>query len=215
MTELCVAFLDMSGFTALTETHGDRSAAQLAVDFVDLTKSLLATGDVLVKSLGDAVLITSHTVAGALALLRRIIDATHRRAFPLLSAGVAYGPIVAVAGDVYGVTVNVATRLAALAAPGQTLASGPVSTAARLADLRVTRLGPTALRNIAEPIEVFGIDLDDDCHCGHVDPVCRMRLLPGAAATIRLHEGRRYRLSSEGCLERFDMRPDRYVGTTP
>jgi class 3 adenylate cyclase len=52
-------FIDLAGFTALTEAHGDEDAADLATSFAVLARSALAPGDQLVKTIGDAVLLTS------------------------------------------------------------------------------------------------------------------------------------------------------------
>ncbi len=205
---LAVAFVDMSGFTALTEVHGDYSAAGFAEGFISLTRKCLGADDRLVKSIGDAVLFTSASPQGAVAAIGKIIDATHEAdRHPVLRAGVHYGPLVRANGDIYGVTVNVAARLCAAAAPGQTLATAPVATAAETSGVAATRLGPTTLRNISEPVAVFAIGLDSDCHCGQIDPVCRMRLPSHTTATERLHDGIRYRFCSSVCARRFASRP--------
>lgn len=123
-----VAFVDLSGFTALTEVHGDRHAAQLAEAFADLTRVALGESDRLIKTIGDAVLVTSPTPRSVLELIGRITDATRRAdGFPVLRAGIHYGPIVALRDDVYGNTVNIASRLAASAGPAQVLAARPVA----------------------------------------------------------------------------------------
>ncbi len=206
-----VAFLDMSGFTALTEVHGDHSAARLAQGFTRLARELLAPDDRFIKSIGDAVLFTSPTAGGALASLGRIVDATHRAGpYPVLRAGVHHGPIVHTDGDVFGVTVNVAARLAAIAGPGQTLGTRAVAAAAQNAAISVTNLGPIRLRNVTEPVCVYAVGLDSDCHCGQVDPVCRMRL-PSTAAATRTHKGNEYRFCSQICEQRFATRPELFA----
>ena len=58
-----VAFVDLAGFTALTEAHGDVLAADIAERLVSVTNSVTAVGDRLVKDIGDAVLLTSTDAA--------------------------------------------------------------------------------------------------------------------------------------------------------
>src|SRR5690349_19479113 len=53
------AFVDLAGFTALTEAQGDEDAADVAVRFATLARAALAPGDRLIKTIGDAVLVTS------------------------------------------------------------------------------------------------------------------------------------------------------------
>ena len=202
--EAAVVFLDMSGYTALTEAHGDYVAARLAEDFSALTDRLIAAEDRLVKSIGDAVLFTSPTARGALRSLKRIVRATHDGGpYPVLRGGVAYGPVLLSRGDIYGRTVNVAARLAAEAAPGQTIATRAVALAATEEGIAATSLGQTTLRNMSQPLTIFAIDLDSDCHCGQIDPVCRMRLPPGTSLITRSHVGATYRFCSETCSQRF------------
>ncbi|UMG92241.1 hypothetical protein [Nocardioides sp. TF02-7] len=51
--------VDLAGYTALTETHGDEHAADLATKFARLAEEQLDTGDRLIKTIGDAVLLAT------------------------------------------------------------------------------------------------------------------------------------------------------------
>jgi Adenylate and Guanylate cyclase catalytic domain len=111
-----VIFVDIAGFTAFTEAHGDHRAAELADRFATIAARVLGPGDEMIKTLGDAVMITSSDPAAALAFLRRLHDETRRiDGFPLLRAGICAGAVVKRRGDVFGSTVNTAARLAAAA----------------------------------------------------------------------------------------------------
>ena len=66
--ETVVAFVDMAGFTAFTEAHGDHRAAQLADTFATVAEMVLGPGDEMIKTIGDAVMITSQDAPAALAL---------------------------------------------------------------------------------------------------------------------------------------------------
>lgn len=210
-----VVFIDLSGFTALTEVHGDFEAADTAEAFADLTRAALGDHDHLVKTIGDAVLLTTPTAEAALRLARRITETTHAASgFPVLRIGTAYGPIVNRRNDIYGTTVNTAARIAAEAGPGQTLATGPVAAAARSAGLSVTDLGPMTLRNLAQPIPVLAVDLGIGCHCDHVDPVCRMHLRDGDTATSLTYRGITYYFCSTHCAHHFSTDPTRFTDAT-
>lgn len=210
-----VAFLDLSGFTALTEAHGDRDAAELAEAFGELARSMLAERDRLIKTIGDAVMVTSPTPQTAVGLIRRITEAVNRTGrFPVLRAGVNYGPTVALGDDIYGGTVNIAARIAAVAGPAQILATTPVADAARAAGLAVTGLGPTTLRNVTEPVEVFAIDFGAGCPRTDIDPDCRMRLQDRTTTTTLAHRGVTYRFCSTACVQRFTARPQQYTPAT-
>ena len=70
--------VDIAGLTAFTEAHGDHRAAELAETFASLADTALRTGDAMIKTVGDAVTITSDNPTAALASLRRLHDGTRR-----------------------------------------------------------------------------------------------------------------------------------------
>ncbi|KPN48287.1 adenylate/guanylate cyclase domain-containing protein [Mycobacterium intracellulare] len=211
-SQAAVAFIDLSGYTALTEAHGDQQAAELAEAFADLARATLGDRDRLIKTLGDAILVTSPTARTALALLGRITEGAQRTGrFPVLRAAITYGPIVTLGDDIYGGTVNIAARLAAAAGPAQVLATEPVAEAAEDAGLAVTGLGLTRLRNISQPLDVFAIDLGVDCPCPDVDPICRMRLRDRTTTTTLTHHATTYRFCSDSCAHRFASSPQQFT----
>lgn len=213
-TAAAVVFVDMSGFTALTEVHGDHLAAQLAEAFAAMALASLGPEDQLIKTIGDAVMVTCDNASSALAFLDRLNRAIGRsEGFPMLRAGVSAGLVVKRRGDVYGATVNTAARLVALAAPGQIVIGRDVATAARMAEPLVKSLGLVQLRNMSEPMEVFAVDAAGQ-HREHVDPVCRMHVTAGAAAASLTHRGRSYRFCSTACVRRFGMQPNDFTELT-
>src|SRR5262245_42255097 len=76
-------FIDLAGFTALTEAQGDEDAAELATRFAEITRLALGRTDRLVKTLGDAVLVTSCEASSAIALVERVLThAASEQGFP-------------------------------------------------------------------------------------------------------------------------------------
>ena len=71
--EATFGFIDLAGFTALTEEHGDHDAADMAARFAELTRAALGAGDRLIKTIGDAVLVTSPSPGAALDLVDRLL----------------------------------------------------------------------------------------------------------------------------------------------
>src|SRR3984885_6913515 len=112
--EATFGFIDLAGFPALTETHGDHDAADMATRFAELTRAALGVGDRLVKTIGDAVLVTSPTPSDALDLVDRLLtSAAGDKTLPSLRAGLHNGPAIEREGDVFGAAVNLAARIAA------------------------------------------------------------------------------------------------------
>ena len=58
-------------------------------------------------------------------------------------------------GDVYGRTVNLASRIASHAAAGQVLVSAETAEAARGDDVRFEPRGPVELKGVAQPVTLF------------------------------------------------------------
>ena len=204
-----VVFVDIAGFTAFTETHGDHRAAELADRLAAIAASALGPGDDMIKTLGDAVMVTSSDPTAALAFLRRLLGETRRiDGFPLLRAGICAGPVVKRRGDVFGSTVNTAARLAAVAQPGQIVGNAEAAAGLRGTDLRaMTPLGPLRLRNVAALVEAFALDVGTR-HQEHVDPICRMHVTTNAQPLTITHEADTYRIyfCSTACLLQFARR---------
>lgn len=205
-----VAFADLAGFTALTEVHGDVLAADIAERLVSVTNSVMATGDRLVKNIGDAVLLTSTDAASGLSLVLRLFDACEADPqFPDLRAGLHYGPVVERGDDIFGSTVNIAARITEKAAGGQILMTRPVADAAAVGRT-VRALGPLRLRNISGPVELYKL-VRTGAEDHDVDPVCRMRINPAIAAGRLTYAGTDYLFCSLRCAGKFATEPDRFT----
>lgn len=202
-----VTFIDLAGFTALTEAHGDEHAADLAEALTERARSALREGDHLVKSIGDAVLLTSATPHAAVELVTTIVgDGTD----PLdMRAGMHHGPLIHRRGDIFGATVNVAARVAGMATAGRVLCTSAVAEAARAHGVTAVDLGQTMLRNVATPLRLFSLDALAP-RPGLVDPVCRMRIqLVDAVGTLRYRDAT-FSFCSLRCAGLFAYDPDRY-----
>jgi adenylate cyclase len=111
-----VLFADLSGFVAFTEACGDEAAADVASTFTALARASLAPEARLLKSLGDGVLIVAPDLAAARATAHRLLDLVRQdpRLLPA-RVGLCSGTVVWRDGDVFGVVVNRAARLADVA----------------------------------------------------------------------------------------------------
>lgn len=212
MTEWTFAMVDLAGYTALTEAHGDEQAADIAVAFADLANDCLAADDRLVKPIGDAVLLASPDPTAGLELVERLLAATATLdGCPLARAGLHHGSAVERAGDMFGAAVNLAARVAGQAAGGQTLATRMVADAARSAGRGVASVGTFELRNVAEPQDLFAISLSPTRDAGSVDPVCRMWVNHATASGFLRHGDIESWFCSLGCAQQFSSAPETYL----
>lgn len=154
-TEATFGFVDLAGFTALTEVHGDSEAVALLDRFEAIANDSLGLGDRLVKTIGDAVMVVFPRPDAAVAALSRLFVALAETELPVARAGLHHGPAIERGGDYLGASVNLTARVAAQAQGGQVLATIEVADAARISGVAVVDLGCFTLRNITEPVQLF------------------------------------------------------------
>lgn len=210
--EATFCFVDLSGFTALTEAHGDAGAAELAMRFADLARQSLSSGDKLVKTLGDAVLVACGGPGPALTFLMELFRrADTQPDFPLLRAGLHHGTAVEKEGDFFGAAVNLAARIASLAHAGQVLATAPVAHIARQRQMEVVDLGSFELRNVRQQVRVYALVTGEVSRGGAIDPVCQIRVGRDRAIGRLRHSGVEYWFCSLACAGAFANDPGRFM----
>ena len=212
------AFVDLAGFTALTEAQGDEDAADFAVRFASLARAALGPGDRLIKTIGDAVLVTSPGPDSGVALVERLLgSAASDPSLPSLRAGLHHGEAVQRDGDVFGASVNLAARVAAEAHIGEVLGTEPIANAARESGIPVVDLGPIALKNVRRTIPLFSLALVLGASDTPVDPVCHNPVDRRMAAGRLRHQGREFWFCSLTCAAAFASNPEwhRYESLRP
>ena len=152
-----VGFADLVGFTRLSRQLEDADLAALVERFESVSADIVAaTGAGLVKTVGDEILFVADDAATAAQTAMRLHDAHARDVdVPEMRIGLASGPVLRRMGDVFGSTVNLASRLTALARPDTTLVDA--ATAARLAEIpgmALRQLAPRRVRGLGV-IRVF------------------------------------------------------------
>ncbi|HVJ22085.1 MAG TPA: YHS domain-containing protein [Polyangiaceae bacterium] len=201
-------FIDLAGFTALTEAQGDEDAADLATSFAVLARNSLALGDRLVKTIGDAVLLTSPSAESGVALVERVLNlVAEEPRFPALRAGLHFGDAVAREGDVFGAAVNLAARVAAEAYAGEVLGTEPIAVAARASGIPVAELGAVPLKNVRGTVPLYSLALVLGVTETPVDPVCRLPLDRRLAAGQLRYRGTEYFFCSRTCAAAFASNP--------
>ena len=151
-----MSFLDLTGYTRLTEERGDAAAAALAETLAVLfNRSSREHGGVPVKWLGDGVMIHHREPAGAVLSALGLVAQLPEAGLPPAHVGVAAGPVVAQGGDYFGRTVNLAARIAAHAGASQVLVSGSVAESAPPQGVRFVEQGELPLKGFAHPVRLL------------------------------------------------------------
>ena len=158
---------DVVGYSRLARADEDRTLSRLRglrSDLID--PAIAAHHGRIVKRTGDGALVEFRSVVDAVRCAIEVQDGMIERNAGLpperriaFRIGVHLGDVVEEAdGDLMGDGVNIAARLEGIAEPGAICLSEDAyrQVKGRL-DLAVTDLGPTQLKNIAEPIQVYSL----------------------------------------------------------
>jgi class 3 adenylate cyclase/YHS domain-containing protein len=207
--EVIFLIADLSGFTALTETHGGLHAAAVVRRYLELVRASLRGGARLLERVGDSVLIACVAPADAVRTaiaLRQAAEAEPR--FPPVRQGIHGGVVMQWDGSYFGTPLNLAARLADHAGPGQILCTEGIARAALDLEPSTFRpVGAVSLKNIREPVFLLEVVVPESrIDPETLDPVCWMRV-DRATAPARLTVGSRtYHFCSAGCAGVFAER---------
>jgi len=150
-----MAFMDLSGYTALTEERGDETAAELATSLAQLVqRTATHHGGEAMKFLGDGVMFRFRDPAAGVRGALEVIGETAPLGLPPAHVGMHIGAVIERDGDVFGRTVNLASRLSGKAGPGEVLVTRDVVDACEGA-IGFTPLGKVGLKGVAEPVPLF------------------------------------------------------------
>jgi adenylate cyclase len=126
-----VGFADLVSFTRLVRRLSERDLAALVQRFEALASDIVsAHGGRVIKTVGDEVLFAAATPSAAAAIALDIASVmAEDDLLPDVRSGLATGPVVMRLGDVFGTTVNRASRLTGIAHPGTVLVDDTTATA--------------------------------------------------------------------------------------
>ena len=151
-----MCFVDIAGYTRLTEERGDRAAAELVGVLTRLVQSTsLQFGGRPVKWLGDGVMLHFREPGRGVEAALTIVDGVKDAGLPPAHVGLHAGPVILQDGDYFGQTVNLASRIADYARPGEVLVSDEVVLASVGAALSFVDIGPVELKGVAGPLRLF------------------------------------------------------------
>jgi adenylate cyclase len=156
--ERAVGFADLVGFTRLGGTVPADELGRVARRLEKLADEHVPRPVRVVKSIGDAVLLVARDPEALVDATLRLVQAADAEGedFPQLRAGLAFGETLERDGDVYGHTVNLASRITAAARPGSVLADERLHDAVgEDAGVRWSFAGARKLRGVPGEAKLF------------------------------------------------------------
>ena len=148
---LSVGFADLVGFTALSQQLSDRDLAATVDSFEALSyEHIVERGGRVVKMIGDEVMFTVEDPLVAAETALGLVEAcASHHGLPPIRVGLASGSAVSWEGDLFGPTVNLASRLVNLARPSTVMVSDDLGKQLRAnPSLMLRHLRPLGLKGI-------------------------------------------------------------------
>ncbi len=150
-----MCFLDITGYTRLTQERGDAAAADLAEQLGRLVqRTSVKYGGRPVKWLGDGVMFYFKDPGPGVVAALEMVAGVAEAGLPPAHVGLHAGPVIFQEGDYYGQTVNVASRIAEYARPGEVLVSQEVVDASGGAAAAFREIGPVELKGVSGAVRV-------------------------------------------------------------
>jgi len=153
------AFVDLSGFTAYTDRHGDDESVKVLTVFRAAVRQIATEFGVrIAKWLGDGCMLVAVEPAQLVAAVLELEVAVDALEEPLsVHAGLAGGPVILLEGDDYtGGPVNLASRLCDAAGADEILATPALADRAPSGAV-LTSLGPVEVLGFHDPVEVVRV----------------------------------------------------------
>ncbi len=130
MTQFTILFADIAGSTSLYEKLGDSQAEELVSTVLESLSAIVKKqkGQV-IKTIGDEIMCQFPLSSQAIEAANQMHEYTEQESFSGLNQKISIriaahvGTVIYNDGDIYGDTVNVSARIAALARPGKTVIS--------------------------------------------------------------------------------------------
>lgn len=215
--ERTFAFLDLSGFTALTATEGDeRSVAVVEIFRHTLRRACSRRAVRIAKWLGDGAMLVAVDPAPVVACaleMQHALGSNLVEHAVAVKCGITTGPVILLEGDDYiGHAVNLAARLCDLATAGRILAdpslAGVIPPWATVADS-----GEVPVRGVDHPVSVIQLALAPAAapdEPASADPICGIPLTEKTAVAVRAAGGvGSWLFCSDSCLDTWQNRPAR------
>ncbi len=116
--DIAILMADLSGYTALTETHGALIAADLIEKYVRIVNDCLVGDSFLHQTIGDEVLVVSlspdHLLSTAHILMQKLLNENH---FLQVHGALHYGKLLVRNNSYFGTAINLTSRITSKAAP--------------------------------------------------------------------------------------------------
>ena len=151
-----ICFLDITGYTRLTQERGDDAAADMATTVARLVqRSSVQHGGKPIKWLGDGVMFYFADPASGVRAALEMVDGLAAAGLPPAHVGLHAGPVLFQEGDYFGQTVNLSARIADFARQGEVLVSEAVADASQEEGIAFEDIGLVELKGVSGTVHLL------------------------------------------------------------
>ena len=155
-----ICFLDITGFTRLTQERGDDAAADLATTVARLVqRSSVQHGGKPIKWLGDGVMFYFRDPGPGVRAALEMVDGLAAAGLPPAHVGLHAGPVLFQEGDYFCQTVNLSARIADYARQGEVLVTQAVVDSSQDKEIAFADIGPVELKGVSGTVHLLRADL--------------------------------------------------------
>ncbi len=200
---VAILMADLSGYTALTETHGAASAADLIDKYIRIAENCLIGDSKLHQRTGDEIMFVSDSPDSLLATaLKLAANTASEDNFLQVHGGLHYGKLLKRADNYFGSALNLVSRIAAKAVAGSFWCTDEfVNSITDKSICTFKSKGKHLFKNIIGEKEIFELSIEKK-KADYIDPVCRMLILNPQNAIHHPNKDELYFCSSQ-CLELY------------
>jgi adenylate cyclase len=155
-----ICFLDITGYTRLTQERGDDAAADLAGTLARLVqRTSVQHGGKPIKWLGDGVMFYFDDPGPGVRAALEMVAGLAAAGLPPAHVGLHSGPVLFQEGDYFGQTVNLTSRIADYARPGEVLVTQAVADASKEAEIGFQEIGQVELKGVSGTVPLLRASL--------------------------------------------------------
>jgi class 3 adenylate cyclase/YHS domain-containing protein len=211
-TELAILMADLTGYTAMTDVHGGASAAKVVSKYMEIVDAAIHGTAKAVQRIGDQVVMIAENSSDILETatkLSRLTSEEHQ--FLSIHAGLHYGKILIEKDNLFGSTINVASRIMNIANRGQILCSASfIEQLPTQSGTMFRSIGVHKLKNLINNIELFELQRTTS-DALHIDPVCHMHVSVYENNPSLDYNGVTYCFCSDHCRSLFLQAPEQFI----
>ncbi len=181
---LVILFADIAGYSSLMQQDETQAKSWLR-SFREIVREVTPGmhGQV-IHFYGDGCVCTFESSVNSLECARQLQVRFSGAGVPV-RIGLHSGDVYFDDNNVYGDSVNIASRIETMALPGSVLFSARVKRdIANQPDYAYRSLGTFQLKNIAEPLEVFALEAEGIVLPKEISPTAKVRKAPGSGKTF-------------------------------